>query len=53
LHRQRLVEAIAARISACWSAVASIGMIAVSGSPGARCTSRKQTMLTPNATGIT
>jgi len=31
----------------------SIGMTAVSGSPGARCTSRKQMMLTPIATGVT
>ena len=42
-----------ARMAACCSAVASIGMTAVSGSPGAIWTSMKQMTLTPNATGMT
>ena len=48
-----LSKPYAARIAACCSAVASTGMMAVSGSPGAICTSAKQTTDTPKATGST
>ena len=53
LHRQRPVEAVGARICSASSPEASGGSTETSGSPGAMCTSRKQTSATANTTGTT